>query len=81
MTTGEEKDSGGAGTHAHAAVRKPRAILAAIVAWLFLVLTVGAPFLSAGRIGWLEDRTLKAELTGYEAYTKRVRARLLPGVW
>jgi protein-S-isoprenylcysteine O-methyltransferase Ste14 len=54
MTTGEEKASGGAGTHAHAAVRKPGSILAAIVGWLFLVLTVGAPFLSAGRIGWLE---------------------------
>lgn len=29
----------------------------------------------------LEDRTLRAELPGYEAYAERVRWRLLPGVW
>lgn len=29
----------------------------------------------------MEDRTLRAELEGYEAYSKRVRYRLLPGVW
>lgn len=29
----------------------------------------------------LEDRTLRQELDGYEAYSKRVRFRLLPGVW
>ena len=29
----------------------------------------------------LEDRTLRAELTGYEAYAQRVRFRLLPGLW
>lgn len=29
----------------------------------------------------LEDRTLQQELEGYEAYTQRVRYRLLPGVW
>ncbi len=29
----------------------------------------------------LEDRTLREELEGYEAYAKRVRYRLLPGVW
>lgn len=29
----------------------------------------------------LEDRTLRAELRGYEDYTTRTRARLLPGVW
>jgi protein-S-isoprenylcysteine O-methyltransferase Ste14 len=29
----------------------------------------------------LEDRTLQAELTGYAAYARRVRFRLLPGVW
>lgn len=29
----------------------------------------------------LEDRTLRAELPGYEAYTQRTRYRLLPGVW
>ncbi|HML24356.1 MAG TPA: isoprenylcysteine carboxylmethyltransferase family protein [Aggregatilinea sp.] len=29
----------------------------------------------------LEDRTLQAELPGYENYAQRVRYRLLPGVW
>jgi protein-S-isoprenylcysteine O-methyltransferase Ste14 len=29
----------------------------------------------------LEDRTLRAELPGYEAYTQQTRYRLLPGVW
>jgi protein-S-isoprenylcysteine O-methyltransferase Ste14 len=29
----------------------------------------------------LEDRTLCQELGGYEAYSKRVRYRLFPGVW
>jgi protein-S-isoprenylcysteine O-methyltransferase Ste14 len=29
----------------------------------------------------LEDRTLRAELPGYEAYTRRVRRRLVPGLW
>jgi protein-S-isoprenylcysteine O-methyltransferase Ste14 len=29
----------------------------------------------------LEDRTLQAELAGYVAYARRVRYRLLPGIW
>lgn len=29
----------------------------------------------------LEDRTLRAELEGYEAYSQRVRYRLIPVVW
>jgi protein-S-isoprenylcysteine O-methyltransferase Ste14 len=29
----------------------------------------------------LEDRTLRDELEGYEAYAERVRFRLVPGVW
>lgn len=29
----------------------------------------------------LEDRTLQQELPGYEAYSRQVRYRLLPGVW
>ncbi len=29
----------------------------------------------------LEDRTLRAELEGYEAYAQRVRFRLVPGIW
>lgn len=29
----------------------------------------------------LEDRTLRAELGGYEQYSARVRSRLMPGLW
>lgn len=29
----------------------------------------------------LEDRTLRAELAGYAGYARRVRYRLLPGIW
>lgn len=29
----------------------------------------------------LEDRTLRQEVSGYLEYTRRVRYRLLPGVW
>jgi protein-S-isoprenylcysteine O-methyltransferase Ste14 len=29
----------------------------------------------------LEDRTLRAELGGYEEYARRVRYRLVPGIW
>ena len=29
----------------------------------------------------LEDKTLRAELEGYEAYTQQTRYRLLPGIW
>jgi protein-S-isoprenylcysteine O-methyltransferase Ste14 len=29
----------------------------------------------------LEDRTLRVELEGYEAYSRRVRYRLIPGIW
>jgi protein-S-isoprenylcysteine O-methyltransferase Ste14 len=29
----------------------------------------------------LEDRTLRTELEGYEAYAQKTRCRLLPGVW
>jgi protein-S-isoprenylcysteine O-methyltransferase Ste14 len=29
----------------------------------------------------LEDRTLQEELPGYKDYARRVRYRLVPGVW
>ena len=32
------------------------------------------------RTQW-EDQTLQAELPGYKDYTRRVRCRLIPGVW
>lgn len=30
---------------------------------------------------YLEDKTLKKELQGYEEYTNKTRYRLLPGLW
>jgi protein-S-isoprenylcysteine O-methyltransferase Ste14 len=30
---------------------------------------------------YLEDKTLRKELPGYEEYTRQTRYRLLPGVW
>jgi protein-S-isoprenylcysteine O-methyltransferase Ste14 len=44
-------------------------VTAGIVAILFVVRTA------------LEDRTLRQELDGYEAYARQVRYRLVPGVW
>ncbi len=44
-------------------------IPAGAIAVLFVVRTV------------LEDRTLRAELSGYSEYTRTVRYRLIPGVW
>jgi protein-S-isoprenylcysteine O-methyltransferase Ste14 len=29
----------------------------------------------------LEDKTLRSELNGYSEYAKKVRYRLLPGLW
>jgi protein-S-isoprenylcysteine O-methyltransferase Ste14 len=29
----------------------------------------------------LEDRTLRAELEGYEEYARTVRWKLVPGIW
>jgi protein-S-isoprenylcysteine O-methyltransferase Ste14 len=39
-----------------------------------------ASFLLVLRTRW-EDRTLQAELPGYQEYTQRVRYRVVPGVW
>lgn len=46
------------------------AVVPAVIASAFLVL----------RTAW-EDRLLRRELPGYEAYVQKVRARLLPAVW
>ncbi|MCL4250596.1 MAG: isoprenylcysteine carboxylmethyltransferase family protein [Anaerolineae bacterium] len=70
-------------------VRHP-AYIGGIVAWLVSPLLVGSlwAYIPAGTIvvlyivrTALEDRTLQAELPGYEDYAQRVRYRLLPGVW
>lgn len=60
------------------------------VAWLCIALALGswlAVFLSGVLVALFvlrtarEDRTLQAELADYAEYAKRVRYRLVPGVW
>jgi protein-S-isoprenylcysteine O-methyltransferase Ste14 len=48
--------------------------------WWALIPAGFASLLLILRTIW-EDRTLHAELPGYTAYAKRVRFRLIPGVW
>lgn len=64
--------------------------LAAIVGALASPLVLGSAWtfapagLVAALFAWrtrLEDRTLRSELPGYEAYAARTRFRLLPGLW
>jgi len=52
----------------------------ALGSWWALVPAAIAAFILVIRIVW-EDRTLQAELNGYAAYAKRVRFRLIPGIW
>lgn len=47
--------------------------------WALLPATIASALLIL-RTRW-EDDTLKAELPGYQDYTRRVRSRLIPGVW
>lgn len=47
-----------------------RALVPAVVSDLLLVVRTA-----------LEDRTLREELPGYGEYTRRVRYRLVPGIW
>jgi protein-S-isoprenylcysteine O-methyltransferase Ste14 len=47
--------------------------------WSFIASALGAILLILRTA--LEDRTLKAELTGYADYARQVRHRLLPGAW
>jgi protein-S-isoprenylcysteine O-methyltransferase Ste14 len=47
--------------------------------WALIGSGVGAVILVIRTI--LEERTLGAELPGYTDYTRRVRFRLLPGIW
>jgi protein-S-isoprenylcysteine O-methyltransferase Ste14 len=55
-------------------------IALALGSWWALVPAGFATLLLLIRTEW-EDRTLHAELAGYAAYAKRVRFRLIPGVW
>jgi protein-S-isoprenylcysteine O-methyltransferase Ste14 len=61
-----------------------------IVSQLIYPLAVGSPYalipalLIALLFVWRtarEDETLRLELEGYEAFTKRTRYRLVPGLW
>ncbi|MGE5264707.1 MAG: methyltransferase family protein, partial [Acidobacteriota bacterium] len=47
--------------------------------WSFIPSGLGAILLVLRTA--LEDRTLQADLSGYADYARRVRYRLLPGVW
>lgn len=47
--------------------------------WAFVPIGVVAVLLVLRTL--LEDRTLRAELPGYEDYARATRARLLPGLW
>ena len=45
-----------------------------------LVTTITIAFVLVVRTA-LEDRTLQAELDGYAQYSRKVRFRLIPGLW
>jgi len=47
--------------------------------WALLPAALAAAVLIL-RTAW-EDRLLRAELTGYDDYARRVRQRLIPGIW
>jgi protein-S-isoprenylcysteine O-methyltransferase Ste14 len=48
-------------------------------AWAFIPMGLSAALYVVRTA--LEDRTLRQELDGYEAYTRETRYRLIPGVW
>jgi protein-S-isoprenylcysteine O-methyltransferase Ste14 len=52
----------------------------ALGSWSALIPAGFATLLLLIRTEW-EDRTLRAELDGYAAYSQRVPCRLIPGVW
>lgn len=47
--------------------------------WAFIASGLSAVLIILRTV--LEDRTLQAELTGYGGYARKVRYRLLPGIW
>lgn len=47
--------------------------------WAFVPAATSAVTLIVRTV--LEDRTLRNELSGYEEYSRRVRYRLVPGIW
>jgi protein-S-isoprenylcysteine O-methyltransferase Ste14 len=51
-----------------------------LASWGSIIISCGNVLLIILRTA-LEDRTLQAELPGYADYARRVRYRLLPGIW
>ncbi len=47
--------------------------------WALIPAMLGAASITART--YFEDRTLRAELSGYSDYAQRVRYRLMPGIW
>lgn len=52
----------------------------ALASWWALIPAAAASLLLVVRT-WLEDRLLREQLAGYQAYADRTRWRLAPGVW
>jgi protein-S-isoprenylcysteine O-methyltransferase Ste14 len=68
--------------HPGYAAAMPAAVASGLALGSWLAAAIGA--LGLPLILWrmiAEDRTLRAELPGYPEYARRVRWRLLPGVW
>jgi len=59
-----------------ASPQKLQIIIRAIAGVLSILFLLFAP---AGTL--LEDKTLREELPGYQEYAKRVRYKLIPGLW
>ena len=89
MRIQDERDHAVATGGPYRTVRHP-AYVGTVLAELFVALLLGSWWaLIPGLIDAalmvlrtaLEDRTLRAELGGYETYANEVRYRLIPGVW
>jgi protein-S-isoprenylcysteine O-methyltransferase Ste14 len=62
------------------AVMYELAVSVLLASWPALIVSALSVFLLILRTA-LEDRTLRAELTGYAGYARQVRYRLAPGIW
>jgi len=52
-----------------------------IVGSAYGFITAGATLIIIGIRTYLEDRTLRSELTGYKEYSSRVKYRLFRPIW
>jgi protein-S-isoprenylcysteine O-methyltransferase Ste14 len=55
--------------------------MALVLGSLYALIPYGVVFLLLIIRTYLEDNTLKEELDGYKAFTKKTRFRLIPGIW